>query len=248
MSGTAKKQVFNPLESPTGPPSLTLDLHDGTNEQISIIVVHHERPEFLSMCLQSIYAMSNLNNYEIVVVDNASGQETQEYLDMIQQEGIKVVRNEKNEFWSKACNQGVAVADPHSRYLVFMHADTVVLDPSWLDVLVNISVGRGAGIVGRELGSYFIQKQKADFIQEWCMLMTRQCWDDIGPWPEDLPLVGMAFIMTLRAQLKGHQPQATGNNIVHHYKAISIDPSAYERMCEKAMAEIGKQMAKAQKG
>ena len=243
-----KQQPFNPLESPNGPPSMVLDLHDGTNEQVSIIVIHHERPEFLNICLQSIHAMSNLNNYEVIVVDNASGQETQEYLDVLQDEGIKVVRNSKNEYWAKACNQGVAVADPHSRYFVFLHADTVVLDPAWLDVLVNISEARGAGLVGTQLGSYYIQKQKVDFVQEWCMLISRQCWNDIGPWPEDLPLVGMSFIMTLRAQVKGHQPQATGNNIVHHYKAFCMDPSEFERMSEQAMGVVGKLMAKAQKG
>jgi GT2 family glycosyltransferase len=237
------KQAFNPLESPTGPPTLTLDLHDGTSEQVSVIVVHRDRPEFLNICLQSIYAMSNLNNYETIVVDNASGQETQDYLDVLQEEGVKVIRNKENEYWSKACNQGVAMADPHSRYLVFLHADTVILDPSWIDIMVNISEARGAGIVGRALGQYYIKKQKVDFIQEWCMLVTRQCWNDIGPWPEELPLVGMSFIMTLRAQMKGHQPQATGNNIVHHYQSLCIDASEYERMSEKAMGKIGPLMA-----
>lgn len=232
----------NPLESASGPATMTIPLHDGSNEQVSIIVVHHDRPEFLNVCLQSIHMMSNLNNYEVIVVDNGSGQETQEYLDVLEAEGIKIVRNETNRYWSTACNQGVSVADPHSRYFVFMHADTVVLDPAWLDVLINISEGRGAGIVGTQLSSYFIQRQKADFIQEWCMLVSRQCWEDIGPWPEELPLIGMAFIMTLRAQIKGHNPQATGNNIVHHYKAFSMDPNAYERMSEEAMGNITRLM------
>jgi GT2 family glycosyltransferase len=236
----------NPMESPAGSHSFTIPLQDGSSEQVSVIVIHKDRPEFLNICLQSVHVMSNLNNYEVIVVDNGSGQETQEYLDVLQDEGIKVVRNDKNNLWSKACNQGVAVADPHSRYFVFLHADTVVLDPAWLDVMINISESRGAGLVGTQLQSYFIQKLKADFIQEWCMLMTRQCWDDIGPWPEELPLVGMSFIMTLRAQKKGHKPQATGNNIVHHYKAFCMDPSEYERIAEQAGGVVGKLMAKTQ--
>ena len=240
-------QPFNPLESPGGKPTLTVNLHDGSNEQVSIIVVHHDRPEYLNICLQSIHAMSNLNNYETIVVDNCSGQETQEYLDILQAEGIKVVRNKKNEFWSKAANQGVAVADPNSKYFIFLHADTVVLDPAWIDVLVNIAEGRGCGIVGTSIHSYYIQKQQVNFVQECCMLITRQCLEDIGPWPEELPLVGMAFIMTYRAQHKGHNPQAIGNNVVHHYKAFSMDPSEYERMCEQAMGNVGKLMAQAQK-
>jgi GT2 family glycosyltransferase len=226
---------------------MTIDLHDGSTEQVSIIIPHKDRPEFLNICLQSVHVMSNLNNYECIVVDNGSGKETQDYLEVLQDEGIKVIRNEKNHFWSKACNQGVAAADPNSKYFVFLHADTVVLDPAWLDVLINISEGHNAGIVGTQIHSYYIQKKKVDFVQEWCMLMTRQCWNDIGPWPEELPFVGMSFIMTLRAQLKGHQPQATGNSLVHHYKAFSMDPSEYERMSEQAMGVVGRLMQQAHK-
>ncbi len=239
-------QPFNPLESQTPKPTLNIDLHDGCNEQTSIIVVHHERPEYLNMCVQSIHAMSHLNNFEVIVVDNASTQESQDYLDLLQQEGIKVVRNQKNEYWSKAANMGVAAADPHSKYFVFLHADTIILDPSWLDALIGCATGRKAGLVGTQLQSYWIQKQQVSFIHESCMLVSRECWQDIGPWPEELPLVGMAFIMTLRAQRKGHSPQAVNNNIVHHYRAFSMDPSAYERMCEQAMGMVGKLMHKEQ--
>lgn len=239
------KPPFNPLESPTGPPSLSIDLQDGSDEQVSIIVIHRDRPEYLNICLQSIHVMSNLNNYEVIVVDNASGPETQEFLDVLEEEGVKVVRNDKNAYWSQAANKGVAVAHPNSKYFVFMHADTVVLNPAWLDLLINISTAREAGLVGTQLHSYYIQKQKVDFVQEWCLLMSRKCWDDCGPWPEELPLVGMAFIMTLRSQIKGHNPQATANQIVHHYKAFSMDPNEYERMAEEAMGTVGKLMQQA---
>lgn len=235
-----QKQPINPLEHPAGKPEFVIDLNDNTNEQVSIIVVHHNQPEYLNICIQSIHCMSNFNNYEVIVVDNASDRETQEYLDMLQEEGIKVVRNQKNEYWSKAANQGVSVADIYSKYLVFLHADTVILDPAWLDVLINISVARESGVVGTQLQTYYIRNQKVDFIQEWCMLITRQCWNEIGPWNEELPFIGMAFIMTLKAQIKGFQPQATGNNIVHHYKAFVSDPNEYERMGELAMSTIGK--------
>jgi glycosyltransferase involved in cell wall biosynthesis len=236
----------NPLEQRERP-SLTLDLHDGTNEQVSIIVVHHNRPEYLNICLQSIHVMSNLNNYETIVVDNGSDQETQDYLDVLQDEGIKVVRNEKNEYWSKAANQGVAVADANSRYLVFMHCDTVVLDQSWLDVLVNTSVSNDAGIVGIEMQSYWIAKQKVDFVQEYCMLMTRQCWEDCGPWPEELPLVGNSFIMTLRSQVRGHKPISIANKLVHHYKAFILDPNKFEQISSDSMGILPKLMQQAQK-
>lgn len=240
------ERPFTPLESPTGKPEMTIDLSDGSQEQVSIIIPHKDQPEYLNICMQSVYLMSNLNNYEAIIVDNNSGQETQEYLDMVEKEGIKVVRNKTDKYWSGACNSGVRVASPNSKYFLFLRPDTVVLNASWIDLLVNISHGRGAGIVGTQLKSYFIQKQRMDFVQEWCMLMSRECWDDIGPWPEELPVVGHSFIMTLRAQLRGHKPQTTGNNVVHHYNAFIMDPSEYEKFSEKAMAVVPRLMQETQ--
>lgn len=241
-------QPNNPLESPTNTiPDLRIDLDDGRDEQVSIIVVHHNKPEYLNIALQSIHVCSHLNNYEVVVVDNGStDSETSDYLNLLESEGIKIVRNKENKYWSAACNQGVSVADPRSSYFVFLHCDVAILNPAWLDILINISVSKGSGLVGVQLNEYYIQKQKVQFIQEWCMLISRKCWEDIGPWPEELPLVGMSFIMTLRAQYRGYKPQATGNSIVHHYKSFSGDPSNYEKISEDAMAKVPKLMQQSQ--
>lgn len=245
MEEVKNRSPHNPLETPERP-EMVIDLQDGTSEQISVIVIHHNQPEYLNLCMQSMHIMSHMNNYEVIVMDNASNQESQDYLDMLQSEGVHVHRQEKNLRWSRAANLGVEVADPGSSYYVFMHADTVVLNPSWLDVLVNASQGRDAGIVGLELQSYYIQKQRVDFIPEWCMLMTKDCWKDCGPWPEDLPLVGMSYIMTLRSQYRGHKPQAMTNNLVHHYHQLCIDPNEYERLAEDAYAIVPRLMQQAQ--
>ena len=227
----------NPLEGPK--PEMSLDLHKATEAQISIIVVHKDKPAYLNICLQSIAVTSFNNNYEIIVVDNGSGQETQEFLDELEDE-IKVIRNEKNAYWSAACNQGVAAADENSTYYIFLHCDVVVTNPGWLDYLVTASEARQAGLVGCELGDYFMAGQPVSFIQEYCLLMTKECWKDIGPWPESLPQIGPAFVMTLKAQTSGQQPQCMNNNIVHHYGVFSLNINEYEKLIEDAMAELPK--------
>jgi GT2 family glycosyltransferase len=187
--------------------------------------------------------MSNLNNYEVIVVDNATDDpDALEYLDAIQKEGVKVIRNTDNLYWSAAANRGAAMADKNSKYLVFMHCDTVVLSQVWLDTLINISVAKGSGMVGNQLLSYMVAKQQVQYVPEWCVLMTRECWEDVGPWSEELPLVGHSFIFTVRAQYLGYKPTACTNNLVHHYRAISFDPNKYEQMVEKAMAIVPKLM------
>lgn len=220
---------------------MSLDLNDGTNSQVSIIVVSHNKPDYLNMCLQSIYTMTNLNNFELIVVDNASNAETQEYLDVLESEDVKVIRNKENKYWSAAANQGVAAADPNSHYYVFLHADTIVLDQSWIDILVGLAEGKNSGLVGTKLATLLLNQQtKVDYVQEWCLLVSRKCWEDIGPWPEELPLIGNSFIMTWRAQSKGYKPCVYPKSLVHHYQASSYDLNEYEELRKKSQSVMTK--------
>lgn len=236
--------AYNPLEGSR--PTFSINLHDGSNEQITIIIVHKDRPHYLNICLQSIGVASINYNYEVVVVDNNSGRDSQELLDEIKDE-VKLIRNDKNIYWGPAANKGVQAADRGSKYFVFLHCDTVVLSPGWLDLMINVTESMPtAGIVGTELQSYFIQNQKIDFVQEWCMLMTRECWNDIGPFPESLPQIGTAFITTQKAQKKGYKPQVLRNPICHHYRDFSLNLNEYEVLVEKMMTELPKLMREIQ--
>lgn len=221
----------NPLEG--NKPDLVFNLEDCVGEAVSIIIVHKDRPAYLNLCLQSIAVNSRNNSYEIIVVDNASGPETQSFLDEIQEQ-VKVVRNPKNLFWSEAANLGVQASDPRSKYLIFMHSDVVILNPSWIDLFVNVSEANQAGMVGLQMGSYQMGSQKVDFIQEWCMLMSRSGYNKIGPWPNALPLIGHAFIMTIKAQISGLRPQVMQNSFAHHYSIFGVDVNDYEELTEKA--------------
>lgn len=209
-------------------PQFVLDIKNHIHDSVSIIVIHKDKPEFLNICLQSIVVMSANNNYELIVVDNNSGPETQEFLDEIQDQ-VKVVRNKENLFWSAAANLGAKAADPHTRYFIFMHSDVVVLNPAWIDLLINVNDTNKAGMVGLETATCSIYNQTASFVQEWCVLFTRECFTKTGGWTENLPLIGHSFIMTMKAQLKGFQPQVMQNTIVHHYRIFGIDINEYEQ-------------------
>lgn len=225
----------NPLEGER--PELNLSLQNNSEEQVSIIVVHKDRPEYLNICLQSIAVTSVNNNYEVIVSDNNSGQDTQDFLDDIKDE-VVVVKNKENLYWSGAANKGVEKANKDSKYLIFLHSDVVITNPAWIDLLINVSESSNSGLVGLELQSYYLQNQKVDFIQEWCMLVTRECWDKVGPFEERLPQVGAPFIFTVEAQSKGFKPQIMKNIIAHHYRIFSLDINDYERIIEKAMVTI----------
>ena len=78
----ATNYVHNPLEGDK--PELIIDLEQAVGDLVSIIVVHKDRPAYLNLCLQSLAICSQNASHEIIVVDNNSGPETQEFLIDIQ--------------------------------------------------------------------------------------------------------------------------------------------------------------------
>lgn len=227
----------NPLEGER--PEFTINLHDGSEEQVTIVVVHKDRPEYLNLCLQSIAVTSFANNYEIVVVDNGSGEESQAFLDDIEDE-VKLIRNKKNEYWAAAANKGADAADKSSKYIIFLHCDVIITNSAWIDLLINVSESQGAGFVGVDFASYMMGNQKIEFLQEYCCLFTKECWDDVGPWEEKLPQVGTSFVMTMKTQNAGHKPQVMRNPICHHYRIFALSINEWERFTEEAMATLPK--------
>ena len=235
----------NPLEGDK--PELVVNLHDGSTEQISVIVVHKDRPEYLNVTLQTIAICTPNSNYEIIVVDNAStSEDSKDYLAEVEKNGIKVVNMPKNAYWSEACNAGVNAANKNSKYFIFLHSDVAVTQRGWVDLMIQASEGSGSGLVGISTASYNMNNQKVEFIEEWCLMITRECFADIGPWPIELPMIGHAFLMTLRAQFKGWKPQVMKNTITHHYKHFSVNINEWDRLVEQATVTLPKMVQEAQ--
>lgn len=233
------KTPHNPLES-SERPELSFDLHDGTDERVSIIIVHNDRPEYLNLTLQSIAIASLNNNYEIIIVDNGSKAETQNFLDDLEEDGFKVIRNSENLYWTKAANQGVKAADKNSKYFVFMHHDVTVINPAWLDLLISVAESNNSGLVGFDMKSYALEGQKINFVHECCMLVSRECYDDIGNFIEELPQEGSAFIFSFAATHKGYNPQVIKNECVHHWRTFALDFSDWEQITDNATAALPK--------
>ncbi len=240
------RNVHNPLEGPKPDLGLTT-VAPPVDDKISIIIVHHDRPEYLNICLQTIAVNSSNNNYEVVVVDSGSTRaDAINYLqDLEETNQCKVVRKKENVFWSAAANAGAKAADKDSRYLIFMHDDIAVLNPSWLDYMINISDGEKAGLVGVSHGAYMMNNQRMQFVEEFCCLVTRECWEDCGPFEESLPIIGSAFLFNVAVSSGGYKPIAMGTSVplVYHYSNFSININEYERASFDAMERLPKLMS-----
>ncbi len=96
--------------------------------ELSIIIISYNTQGITKNCLNSI-RKSLLNshlNYEVIVIDNFSTDSSLEMLNQIKDERLRIVRNNHNEGFGKANNQGARMAQ--GKYLLFLNSDTVVLD------------------------------------------------------------------------------------------------------------------------
>ena len=91
----------------------------------SIVILTHNNLEYTRQCLESIFAKTEYSEYEIVIVDNASDDDTPEYLEEIKSEkdNIQIIHNKQNVGFAKGNNQGVKASK--GEYLVFLNNDTV---------------------------------------------------------------------------------------------------------------------------
>ncbi len=99
----------------------------------SIIIPVFNKWEYTFKCLMAVSANTRDVAHEVIVVDNASSDETAQALPLL--DGIRFQRNEENLGFAKACNQGAAMA--RGKYLMFLNNDTEVR-ARWLSSMVEI--------------------------------------------------------------------------------------------------------------
>ncbi len=140
------------------------------NPDVSIIIPVHNNFLYTYNCLKSLNNMKTKIKYEIIVIDDASTDETKRNLKEIK--GIKYVRFNENKGFIKACNYGGKIAK--GNYIVFLNNDTVVTD-NWLNELISLFNDKNfqdVGIVGSKLIFPDGKLQEAGSI----------IWNDGGGW------------------------------------------------------------------
>ena len=108
-------------------------IHSERSIQTSIIIPVFNKAEFTWQCLASLILELDFSQIEIIVVDNASTDNTEEVLARFA-DYVRVITNERNAGFVEASNQGAAAAK--GKYLLFLNNDTMVL-PGWLDHLIQ---------------------------------------------------------------------------------------------------------------
>jgi len=116
--------------------------------QLSVIIVNYNVRYFLEQCLLSVQAALRGIDGEIIVVDNTSPDDS---CSMVKENfpTIKLIENEGNVGFSKANNQGVAIAK--GKYVLILNPDTVVSEDTFTKILTFAEKKENLGILGVKL-------------------------------------------------------------------------------------------------
>ncbi len=118
---------------------------------ISIVIPNKDHVEDLRRCITSIEKKSTWKNYEIVVVENNSVEQSirDYYKELESDPKVKIVTYEGGFNYSRINNVGVK--ETKGEYLLFLNNDTEVISPDWMEQLLMYAQRKDVGAVGAKL-------------------------------------------------------------------------------------------------
>lgn len=206
----------------------------------SIVIPLYNQVDYTRTCLESLQRTVP-PDVEIILVNNASTDGTEEYLATLT--GISIVKNRENLGFAGACNRGIQEAS--GEWIVVMNND-VILSSGWLQGLwrsakrfqldmvspairegvLNYDVEENARIlVGRMSGVL-----RRGMVSGICFMSDRRVFDAIGVFDENYRIGQYEDKdLFLRATKAGFKLGVVGGAFLHHFGSItqkSIKPES----------------------
>lgn len=195
------------------------------NKVLSIVIPVYNKWNFTRSCLNDLCQLSE-DNHEIIIIDNASSDETQVETPKLIEEishkypiscDIKYVRNEENTFHSKACNQGFRLS--RGSHVLFLNNDirVKVNHQIWTQAIVdacdstNGLVGPTMGQLDKELNFVREANQQLtgnSYLGGWCIAARKDVWNKLDVdgtgqiWNEAFPFYFNDTDLSFRARKK----------------------------------------------
>ena len=112
---------------------------------VSVIIVNWNAREELHDCLRSIFRQTRDVEFEVIVVDNASGDGSAEMVGREFQQ-VRLIANAENLGFAAANNQGMSAAS--GEYYLLLNPDTVILDGAIQKAIRFAESTKDAAVVG----------------------------------------------------------------------------------------------------
>lgn len=121
--------------------------------KVSIIIPTKDKLEFLQPCVESLLDKTTYPDYEVLVVDNQSTDpDTLSYYQELTKaypEKVRVLSFDKPFNFSEMNNWAAQQAT--GEYLLLLNNDTEIIQPEWLDRMMNHGQREDVGVVGARL-------------------------------------------------------------------------------------------------
>ena len=116
--------------------------------KLSIVIVNYNVQYFLELCIRSVQEACKEVEAEIIVVDNISGDNS---CAMVRENfpNVRLIENKENVGFSKANNQGVAIAK--GEYVLILNPDTVISENTLLEIVNFADSKLDLGALGVQL-------------------------------------------------------------------------------------------------
>lgn len=155
---------------------------------VTVVIPTLRARDRLPRCVDALRAQTR-RDFEIVVIDNASTDGTAAWL--AAQTDVRAIRNEHNNGFATACNQGIRAS---TTPFVALINDDAFAEPNWLEALLNAATHDQADNVGA-WSSLMLFDHDPTMVQSAGICMDRAgiAWDRFGGHLANAPEIGSAM-------------------------------------------------------
>lgn len=215
---------------------------------VSIIIPAHNKVNVTYACLASLLLAANDASFEVILVDDASTDETAEIEKIVS--GITVIHNAESQRFIRACNAGVSASK--GRFVTLLNNDTEVTS-GWLDALIDaFDRFDNVGLVGSKLlypngklqdaggivwgtgdpwnygnnqnpwDPRFSYARQVDYLCGAAMMTTREIWDDLDGLSTYLePMYFEDTDFAFKVRDAGYTTWFVPGSVVYHYEGMT---------------------------
>lgn len=225
-----------------------LEFKQPESPDVSIVIPAYNKVEVTYLALCSLLVAQNDASFEVIVVDDASTDETARLEEIVS--GITVLRNAQSQRFIRACNRGAEAAK--GEYIVLLNND-VEVTTGWLDeLLAAFDRFDNVGIAGSKLlypsgelqdaggivwssgnpwnygnsqnaeDPRFCYARQADYLSGAAMMVPAALWRDLGglsSYMEPMYFEDTDFAFKVREA--GYSTWFIPSSVVYHYEGMT---------------------------
>jgi GT2 family glycosyltransferase len=222
--------------------------------RISVILVCYNSRDWLPKCLESLRNQTCFSDIEVVIVDNASCDNSQELARTLTEgwTNVQILQTGRNAGFAAANNEGARLA--RGKYLYFLNPDTW-LEPDCLEQLysaagrsgviggcatvleyddqsVQAKGSHGFDVFGNPVSPRNMRAPEPLFCIAGFYFIRRDCFFELGMMDESLFMYGEEMDLSWRVWLSGRSITFVAPARVHHRGAVAVNPAGGTKAVE----------------